>query len=109
MIDTENRTTVAVLHELSGRLTDEKLVDEYFSIDREIKEGDPWPRAVWIACYAVTGGSEGHYIHVDLYMTHYGQFGPSEANVRHLACGKTFLGWEHAWKIAKRCAELLGS
>jgi len=25
------------------------------------------------------------------------------------ALGKTFMGWDHAWKIAARCAHLLGA
>ena len=52
-----------------------------------------------VACYAVTGGNEGHYVHVDVVlqdMTHV-----------NLMLVKTFMGVEHAWKIAMRAAELL--
>ncbi len=69
-----------------------------------------WPEGYrWISCYAVTGGSEGHYVHIDLIF-----------NIEHTAIGpirtplgmflaKTFQGMEHAQKIATRCATLLGA
>lgn len=55
----------------------------------------------WIACYAVTGNSEGHYVHVDLI--------GSEGQRRLVFLCKTFEGMDHAYKIAQRCAELLGA
>ena len=40
---------------------------EYFSsvLDNHGNQEKEFPRSRWIACYVVTGGSEGHYIHVD--------------------------------------------
>lgn len=81
----------------------------------------------WIACYAVTGGSEGHYIHidfmvpVDMITAEEGEYGDPEhkhdVSVNHcglwrmvrLALGKTFRGMDHACDIARRCAVLLGA
>jgi hypothetical protein len=39
--------------------------DEYFSVTSGPRGDMPWPDGR-IACYAVTGGSEGHYVHVDV-------------------------------------------
>ena len=96
-------------------LVREGLIDEYFGLSTtadydgladkkffEIQEGYRW-----VACYPVTGGSEGHYIHVDLVGS---PSVPKEpGKVVHLITGKTFLGMKHAARIALRCAELLGS
>lgn len=41
---------------------------EYWNIScsRELdNQNGVFPKAHWIACYAVTGGSEGYYVHVD--------------------------------------------
>jgi hypothetical protein len=53
-----------------------------------------------LACFAVTGGSEGHYIHVELLA--------GEERIP-LFVGKTFEGMPHAWKVAMACAEALGA
>lgn len=80
------------------------MVDEYFSVaatDRS-KDQSVWPsKYKWIACYAVTGGSEGHYIHIDAVT-------PDEPS-RGLFLGKTFLGMDHAQKIASMCSKELGA
>jgi len=69
---------------------------DYFSWDNP---GDPWPIDAWrVACFAVTGGSEGHYIHITA--LHRGE-------VKSLAVGKTFMGFEHAHKLSNALAELL--
>ena len=62
-----------------------------------------WPVAdFWgLACYAVTGGSEGHYVHVDALM----KGGARES----LLIGKTFGGMAEAQAVAARCAVLLGA
>jgi len=76
------------------------LVDEYFNIDHE-QVGKRWPKGVrWIACYAVTGGSEGWYVHIDAIF---------DGQRKMMFLGKTFMGMVHARKIADRCADLLGS
>ena len=67
------------------------------------------PRTRWIACYAVEGDSEGHYIHVDAIVQH-----PSfEKGVPHesypLFLGKTFGGREDAYRTAQKCAEFFES
>ncbi|MHB1134265.1 MAG: hypothetical protein ACYC4L_17995 [Chloroflexota bacterium] len=63
-----------------------------------------WPEQyAWVACYAVTGGSEGHYIHVDL--LHVGKEG--ETSLRHVFLAKTFLGWDYACGIASTAGRLL--
>lgn len=60
----------------------------------------------WVACYAVTGGSEGHYIHVDLIVLH--DFNGRDLRVvHHLAMIKTFMGMKHARHIAGVCADML--
>ena len=86
------------------------VIDEYFSpgwYTSEKRANEPVPRARWIACYAVTGGSEGHYIHVDLIVD-----GGADGYERHaipLALGKTFRGMAHAQRIASLCAAFLGA
>jgi hypothetical protein len=53
-----------------------------------------------LACYAVTGGNEGHYLHVELLT--------GEERIL-LFTGKTFEGMAHAWKVAMACADALGA
>ena len=50
----------------------------------------------WFACYAVEGGSEGHYIHVDFIVTQ----DQGEARRKLAFLGKTFLGMDHALRVA---------
>ena len=57
------------------------------------------PRVRQIACYAVTGGSEGHYVHVDLHTV--------DGETVSLMVAKTFMGMDHAWKVAIKLADLL--
>jgi hypothetical protein len=107
-----------IMRDLDRRLTAEDLIDEYFALgqpyqyDHARRPHTPldWPdRYRWIACYACTGGSEGHYVNVDL-ITENGKEGKEADWVRNaLAVIKTFRGMEHAQKIAARCAALLGA
>lgn len=103
MVKVEVGRSIRSIHkELLTELGD--MVDEYFHIDYVIRGRGTflWPDNVhWIACYAVTGGSEGHYIHVDLI--------DREDKRTLVFLGKTFLGMQHAQNIAARCAELLGA
>lgn len=112
MIETEGRLVRDVYDELRRSLGE--LVDEYFHIASSQTETPisgwsaglvsmaTWPdRVRWIACYAVTGGSEGHYIHVDLI------YYDKRRDLVFL--GKTFQGMEHAQKIAAKCADELGA
>lgn len=62
--------------------------------------GEPWPEGR-IAVYPVTGGSEGHYVHVDVI--------PSSASGKRIPVllAKTFAGWDAAWYFARNLAERL--
>jgi len=101
--------TVADVHrKLRDVLQAEDLIEEYFSLAIETDQTF-WKlleSCRWVACYAVTGDSEGHFVHVDL-VCGYDQEWTGKA--LHLITGKTFLGLAHAQKIANRCAELLGA
>ena len=103
---TETDTVADVYQKLRDILEAEGLIDEYFSLSIETDQTF-WKLQEsyrWIACYAVTGGSEGHYVHIDLI---HGYDQDWTGKVLHLVTGKTFLGLAHALKIANRCAELL--
>ena len=63
-----------------------------------------WPaRWSWLAVYAVTGTSVGHYVHIDLIGC------PGDNQVEHMATVKTFSGWEKASLIAQAAGRLLGA
>ena len=40
------------------------IPDEDFSMWLLVNENDPWPQGGWISSFAVTGSSDGHYLHV---------------------------------------------
>jgi len=46
------------------------LPDEDFSLWPLVNENDPWPAGRWVASFAVTGTSEGHYLHVGVVVQH---------------------------------------
>lgn len=106
MTITQTDTVADVCRKLRTILQAEDLIDEYLSVSNDTDQ--PFFSLVghyrWIACYAVTGGSEGHYIHIDLI---HGYDQDWSGKALHLITGKTFLGLNHAQKIANRCAELL--
>lgn len=58
-----------------------------------------WPEGHTVV-FPVTGGSEGHYVHV-------GVVG-RDGKFHDLLLGKTFAGWDAAWAFARRVADLLG-
>ncbi len=100
ILQTIPATLTSVAKYLNNGLGD--LVDEYFSDVTQHEDGAPrmWPTEyTWLACYPVTGGSEGHYVHVDVIYR--------DNSRRLLFLVKTFKGIEHAWKIAQRAGELL--
>jgi hypothetical protein len=103
---TPTDTVADVCRRLRAVLDEENLIDEYFSVSDSPDQ--PFCMLLesyrWIACYVVTGGSEGHYVHVDLIG---GYDHDWSGKTLHLITGKTFLGLAHAQKIANRCAELL--
>ena len=85
----------------------EQYIDEYFSYsgpddyDKEkTARADFWR----IACFAVTGGSEGHYVHVEGIGNRKG----TRNEIKTWFLFKTFRGWDFAWDVAKRLAMLLG-
>jgi hypothetical protein len=106
------RTMVNIHGQLVKRWGD--MVDEYFHLDSDIQYAPnradiEWPSRIrWLACYAVTGGSEGHYVHIDALMLE-GEGRDQHLVVRPLFLGKTFQGMVHAQAIAAKCAELLGA
>ena len=106
------RTMVNIYGQLVKRLGD--MVDEYFHLAIEISYAPnradiEWPTRIrWLACYAVTGGSEGHYVHIDALMVE-DEGRDQHLVVRPLFLGKTFQGMAHAQAIAAKCAELLGA
>lgn len=74
-------------------------IDEYFSIANKYDGPKYWPTDYrWIAVFAVTGGSEGHYIHVEAI---------SDNRRELLFLGKTFQGMDHALEIVKILSKLL--
>lgn len=117
------RTLGEIHHDVTESLGE--MVDEYFSGPRdwrseELGPSDQWPENVrWVACYAVTGGSEGWYIHIDLIREldlppETDAFGAAKRprsvkTASTIMLGKTFQGMEHAQKIAAKVAQLLGA
>ena len=63
-----------------------------------VERGTPWPEGR-IAVFVVTGGSEGHYTHVEVRTL--------DGESHLLLLGKTFDGFDAAWGFAKRLARLL--
>ena len=99
IIETEAKSLQSVYKYLNDGLGD--MIDEYFSIsgERKYSESAKFPLDYnWIACFPVTGGSEGHYVHVEI-------INNDKRDLIFLA--KTFQGMEHAWDIAKKLGELL--
>lgn len=75
--------------------------EEYFSVTTQRTLETPWPDGQ-IIVYPVTGGSEGHYIHVSVIDANKGW-----ADHQLVLTGKTFGGFDAAWAFAKRLAEML--
>ena len=80
---------------------------DYFNLSFDLRGGQDVkvmqiPRLVrWVACFVVEGGSEGHYIHVELI---YGKDERAQEFSRQLVClGKTFMGLDHALRVAAEC------
>lgn len=83
---------------------------EYFDLDRyPPRDSQEWWKVRGeyrrVACYAVTGGNEGHYIHVDFV----GPTNPELSARVSVMLGKTFCGMEHATKVASALSCLLGA
>ena len=81
--------------------------DEYgFDLWSDYKDnsdkGKEFPAWHWILCYPVTGGSEGHYMHIDVI---------TQNDHKHLYMAKTLregqAGMEYAYEVCKVAALLL--
>jgi hypothetical protein len=106
---TQYRLVKDVLADIAKILQEEGLLpDEYFN--SEIANSfERWPAGRWIVCDAVTGNSEGHYIHVAVISGN--KAGERDPKTQWLysivLLGKTFQGLEFAQKSANRIAQLL--
>ncbi len=98
IVETRPKTLQQISTYLRASL--DPLIDEYFTLSSDATAETPWPLdARWIAVFPVTGGSEGHYVHVDAI---------DQAGQRNgLYLIKTFRGLAHAWQIAQRLGDLL--
>lgn len=81
-----------------GNSVDVQGAEEYFSVSIAAGEDGPWPDGR-VVVFAVTGGSEGHYTHVEVL--------DCERQHHCLILGKTFQGFDAAWDLAKRLARIL--
>jgi hypothetical protein len=98
-----------ILRKLSVGLSDAGLiVDEYFDVGtdaRLTRNWDHWPSNVFrVAVFAVEGGSEGHYVHVDVYTR---DDPGGELKVTNVFLLKTFLGMEHALRLSNELTRML--
>jgi hypothetical protein len=85
---------------------------DYFSAMYGYESNKLFPTGFkWLAVYAVAGGSEGHYVHVDIIMPYEdgGDLKPS----RTVLLAKTLLnglgGSRYAYQVAEALARYLGS
>lgn len=96
--------------EIECRLRKQKLWDtlDYFREYPPTLRGTPpstWPYPYnHIACFAVTGGNEGHYIYVHAFCQEQKGYAP-----KLVFCGKTFSGMEAALKISNALTIMLGA
>lgn len=110
-----------VLEFPSRRGEDSPLLEEYFSCQwgtsyQELTGDDTWEslwrfkgrKFRWVAAFAVTGGSEGHYVHVELVAWERGG-ADAKRTTLPLFLGKTFQGYESACKAAALLGALLGA
>lgn len=85
-----------------------EIIDEYIAGPDDQERNNPVPRDfAWIACFPVTGGSEGHYVHIDFVRR--GEGLGEKATLTRLALIKTFKGKGYAFRLARRCTDLLGA
>jgi hypothetical protein len=98
---TRRKTIGEVEKLLVSELTRMDMIDESMGVFPTVDRSQPFPEGR-IACFAVTG----HYVHIEvLQKSSVPRAEHSEARLIFL--GKTFQGWEHAWKLAEACARLL--
>ena len=103
------RPVGAIYADLYKKIT--RLVDEYAALGHSFKylpggmgHTVECPKYHRISTYAVTGGSEGHYVYVDLQVDD----GQGNLKIVNLMMVKTFKGMKHARRIAARLGDLLG-
>lgn len=72
--------------------------NEYMNVPSWVDDTREWPKGRLVV-FAVTGGSEGHYVHVEVQ--------DDDNRSELLFLGKTFDGWDPAWTFAKRLAKVL--
>ena len=86
---------------------------EYFSLSTALQYDNPgavnrpMESYTWLACYAVTGSNEGHYVHVD--RIYRAEPYARELSVQPLFLAKTFGGYEDACRIAAHIGARLGA
>lgn len=97
----EARPVATVLKELNKEMN--QLFDES-SFYNQLQWTSPnalWPlRYRWIAVFPVTGGNEGHYVHIEVLF--------DEKRTLIGTC-KTFQGWDHACQLAAVAGKILGA
>jgi len=97
LMDTWGKTLREVCEELRPVVGQDPEL-EHFAVE-VLTDGDAFfPESGFIACYAVAGGSEGHWVHVDAIR---GQ------TAQPLFRAKTFGGLDHAIGIASRLTRAL--
>lgn len=81
--------------------------EEYFSLgtmltlgDRKDQEPIDYTQVWRWVVFPVTGGSEGHYVHV-------GWLDKAEHRLHTIILGKTFMGMDGAWELCKAIAKIL--
>lgn len=62
-----------------------------------------------VVCFPVTGGSEGHYVHVGWLYQGHDDHVDSDPRFFCLALIKTFRGWDAAVELANRAARAMGA
>jgi hypothetical protein len=102
----KSRTIGEIGADLARHLKKEGLEEE--GVSRLVDKETPFPKKWrWIACFAVTGSNEGHYVHVEVFEDGVDMKGKHTAILLFLV--KTFNGLERAQQIAAACARLLGA
>jgi hypothetical protein len=89
-----------------------ELIDEYFSGPTFYWENFTIPFDYRRICvFPVTGGSEGHYVHVGILTPNHNEASAhgGEPLYREFALLKTFYGWDYAVMLSGRIAKLLGA
>ena len=98
-----NRLITDVYLDLCKRLKkNDTFPEEFFQIGYAFSRNpSPFPKFVTLACYAVTGPLDGHYVYVDAL--------DQEGGRQALFIGKTLQGMDFAYKVACACAKHLGA